>query len=66
MYELNEAGLTLVNRAIARDGLQRVASRAKVGHVRLRRAYLFGGRLSKEEMGYLAEAIGWPMKYLVK
>lgn len=67
MYGFSEAGRVLAKRAIEREegGLQAMAQRSKVNHVRLRRAVMFGGRLSKEEMEYLSEAIGWPMKYIV-
>lgn len=68
MYGFSEAGRVLVQRTIDRgeDGLQGMASRLGMSHMRLRRAVTFGGRLSKEEMGYIAAEIGWPMKYLVK
>ena len=67
MYSFSEAGRVLAKRAIDREegGLQGMAKRSKVNHVRLRRAVMFGGRLSKEEMEYLSAAIGWPMKYIV-
>lgn len=67
MERLNEAGAVLVKRAVTAHeyGLQGFSRECGVSRMRIVRSVERGHPLSSEEMGYLAEKIGWPKRYIV-